>query len=140
MSDRKHVKVETTIAAPIEKVWDCWTMPGHITQWNFATESWHCPAASNDLREGGRFNWRMEARDGSMGFDFLGAYTKVEPNALIEYMLDDGRNVQIDFNEMNGSTHVVERFDPDQSNPVDIQRAGWQAILDNFRKYVESKV
>ena len=139
MSDRKPVKVETRIAAPIEKVWDCWTMPGHITQWNFATEAWHCPTALNDLREGGRFNWRMEARDGSVGFDFVGAYTKVEQNALIEYMLDDGRNVQIEFNEMNGSTHVVERFDPEQSNPVDMQRAGWQAILENFRKYVERK-
>lgn len=131
------VTIQATVNAPIEKVWEMWTQPGHITNWNFANDDWHSPRAENDLKPGGKFNYRMEAKDGSMGFDFGGTYTVVNKNKNLEFTLDDGRNVQVHFSEVDGGTFVMENFEAENSNPVDMQKQGWQAILDNFKKYVE---
>lgn len=132
------VTVEATVNAPIEKVWQFWSGPEHITQWNFAADSWQCPSATNDLREGGNFTSRMEAKDGSFGFDFGGVYTKVEEHKAIEYAMSDGRTVQIYFYPENNTTRVVETFDAENVNDIEMQRGGWQAILNNFKKYVEA--
>ncbi len=138
MTNLTPITVETTVDAPIEIVWDCWTEPEHIMQWNSASDDWHTPKATNDLREGGTFTSRMEARDGSVGFDFGGTYTKVEEFAEIAYSMSDGRKVNIAFDGHDGHTHITETFDPETENPLEMQRAGWQAIMDNFKKYVES--
>jgi predicted 3-demethylubiquinone-9 3-methyltransferase (glyoxalase superfamily)/uncharacterized protein YndB with AHSA1/START domain len=131
------VTVQTTVAAPLEKVWNCWTQPEHIVNWNHASDDWHTPRAENDLRPGGKFNYRMEAKDGSFGFDMEGVYDKVEKHKDIEYTMGDGRKVQIGFMETDAGTFVMENFEAEGMNPVDMQRQGWQAILDNFRKYTE---
>ena len=136
-TEKKPITVETTINAPLEKVWDYWTKPEHITQWSFASADWHTPTAENDLRVGGKFSSRMEAKDGSMGFDFGGTYDDVKEHELISYSLGDGRKVEIKFSAEGDSTKLVEKFDPESTNPVEMQQAGWQAILDNFKKYVE---
>jgi uncharacterized protein YndB with AHSA1/START domain len=131
-----QLTVTTTIEAPVEKIWQYWTEPEHIKQWNNASEDWHTPHAENDLRVGGTFLSRMEARDGSFGFDFGGEYTVVEPHRLIEYVLPDGRAVRIEFQKQGDVCKIVESFDPEQENPLEMQQAGWQAILDNFKKHV----
>jgi uncharacterized protein YndB with AHSA1/START domain len=133
-----RITVENTVNAPVEKVWNCWTAPEHITKWNFASDDWHSPKAENDLRAGGKFSARMEAKDGSMGFDFGGVYDEVKPNELIEYTLGDDRKVVVRFTANGNETKVVETFDAEQTNSVELQKGGWQAILDNFKKYVES--
>lgn len=133
----QFITVEATIQAPIEKVWEYWTRPEHITRWNNANEEWHTPRAENDLKTGGKFSYRMEAKDGSFGFDFGGAYDNVEEKRRIEYTLDDNRKVQVAFSETGGGTHILETFEAEQSNPADMQKQGWQAILDNFKKYTE---
>jgi uncharacterized protein YndB with AHSA1/START domain len=133
----KLVTIETTIQAPVEKVWGFWTEPKHIIKWNNASEDWHTPRADNDLREGGRFLSRMEAKDGSMGFDFRGKYNKVRQNVLIDYTLDDGREVRVSFVSRGNMTTVTETFEAEQENPIEMQRTGWQAILNNFKDYVE---
>ena len=135
----KKITVETTVHAPIEKVWEMWTKPEHITKWNNASDDWHSPRAENDVREGGKFNIRMEAKDKSQGFDFEGIYDKVEVNKFLSYTKADGRRVEVKFTEKNGETEIEESFDAEQTNSVDMQRSGWQAILDNFKKYVEVK-
>lgn len=136
--ETNKITVETRISEPVEKVWDTWTKPEHIIKWNHANDDWHTTKANNDLRVGGKFSSRMEARDGSMGFDFGGIYTEVENHRRISYEMDDRRIVHIDFTpEVNG-VRVVEVFDADSENPADMQRAGWQAILDNFKRYVEN--
>ena len=132
------ITVQTNIQVPIEKAWEFWSGPEHITQWNFATEEWHCPKAENDLKPGGRFVWRMEAKDGSMGFDYSGTYVKVIPNELIEKKLDDDRMVRINFKSQDNSTLITETFEAENQNPIELQRNGWQAILDNFKRYAES--
>ncbi|MBI5915620.1 MAG: VOC family protein [Bacteroidetes bacterium] len=132
------VTIETTVAAPIEKVWDCWTQPEHVVHWNHASDDWHSPHAENDLRTGGSFNYRMEAKDGSFGFDFGGTYDQVVENQRIEYTIGDGRKVQVSFSETDGGTHVMETFEAENMNSHEMQRGGWQAILDNFKKHVES--
>jgi len=132
------ITVETKIHAPVEKVWAFWTSPDHITQWNHASEDWHTPRALNDLRPGGKFLSRMEARDGSMGFDFEGTYHSIQSHERIDYSMADGRKVRITFQDNGNHTTVVESFDPENENPIEMQRSGWQAILDNFRKYAES--
>lgn len=132
------ITVESTVHAPVAKVWTCWTTPEHITQWNNASDDWHTPKAENDLRAGGKFLTRMEARDGSFGFDFSGTYDEVDMHRHIAYTLEDGRKVAIRFMEKDGVTQVSETFDPEGQNPADMQRAGWQAILDNFKKYTEA--
>jgi uncharacterized protein len=132
------ITVETEIAANIEKVWNYWTAPEHIVNWNFASEDWCSPAATNDLHIGGRFNYRMESRDGTMGFDFEGSYTNVQLNEQIEYRMDDGRNATIQFANKGDSIQLIESFEAETMNPVELQQQGWQAILNNFKKYVES--
>lgn len=139
MKSKDKITIETTIMAPIDLVWKLWTSPEHIVNWNFATEEWCCPNAANDLRPNGEFNWRMEAKDGSMGFDFSGTYQQINDNELITYQMSDGRAVSIDFFIMGESVRVVESFEAEGTNSDEQQRAGWQAILDNFKNYVESK-
>lgn len=136
-SETSPITIRTIIDAPLDKVWKCWSDPRHITQWCNASDDWHAPKAENDLRPGGKFLTRMEARDGSFGFDFEGVYTKVKEHALIEYDLTDGRHVRIQFSRLNDETQVVETFDPEQSNPLEMQQQGWQAILNNFKNYTE---
>ena len=132
------ITVETTVNAPVEKVWKSWNDPQHIKNWCAATEDWHAPKAENDLRTGGTFSTRMEAKDGSFGFDFGGVYDNVKKNELIEYTMGDGRQVQVTFSPAGDQTKIVETFDAEATNPVEMQRGGWQAILDNFKKYTES--
>lgn len=134
---KEVLTAETTIDAPVEIVWDFWSDPKHIVRWNYASDDWHTPRAENDLREGGKFRWRMEARDGSWGFDFSGVYTKVEPYKLVSYIIDDGREVQITFFSDNNKTVVTENFEPEDTHSFDMQKTGWQSILDNFKRYVE---
>lgn len=132
------ITVEATINAPIEKVWKYWTLPEHITKWNAASEDWHSPSATNDLRPGGAFSFRMEAKDGSMGFDFAGVYDIVLFHHNIAYTLGDDRKVQVSFSSSGSVTNVRETFDAENTLSHEMQRAGWQAILDNFKKYVEA--
>jgi uncharacterized protein YndB with AHSA1/START domain len=134
---KKTITVETTINAPLDHVWKAWTQPEHITQWCAASDDWHAPYAENDLRKGGKFKTTMAARDGSMAFDFEGIYTKVEPNKTIEYKMSDGRNVQILFAQEGNGTRLIETFDPESQNSIELQRQGWQSILDNFRKHAD---
>ncbi|MBM6996596.1 SRPBCC family protein [Paenibacillus sp. DXFW5] len=131
------VTVQAVIQAPVEKVWSDWTEPEHITKWNQASDDWHAPRAENDLRVGGTFLTRMEAKDGSMGFDFGGVYDEVKTHEFISYTLGDGRRVEITFAAEGQGTKVVETFDAESTHPVEFQQAGWQAILDNFKMYVE---
>jgi len=131
------ITIQTVVNAPVEKVWAYWSEPQHITKWNAASDDWHTPFAENDLRPGGRFSSRMEARDGSFGFDFGGVYDAVEEHQYIEYTLGDGRKVKVRFSEESNSTTVVESFEAESTNPEEMQRAGWQSILDNFKKYTE---
>ncbi len=133
----ENITVEATIEAPIEKVWETWTKPEHITQWSFASEDWFTPKAENDLRPGGKFSTRMEAKDGSFGFDFEGTYDEVTDHKLITYTLGDERKVKIEFEEKGDQTLVTETFDAETQNPVEMQKGGWQAILNNFKKYTE---
>ena len=134
----EQITVETVIAAPIEKVWGFFNEPEHVIKWNHASDDWHSPRAENDLRVGGTFNYRMEAKDGSVGFDFTGTYEEVVPNKLIRYVMDDGRKVGVSFEDIGGSTEVRTIFDPETENPIEMQRGGWQSILDNFKKYTEA--
>ncbi len=137
-SNKNTITVQSIIKAPVEKVWKLWTSPEHITQWNNASEDWHTPRAENDLRAGGKFLSRMEAKDGSFGFDFCGVYDEVKSNELIEYTLDDDRKVKIIFTGNGNATNVLETFEAESTNSIELQRTGWQSILDNFKKYVES--
>lgn len=133
------IRIDITILAPVQKVWDLFNDPQHITKWNFAHESWHCPKAENDLRVGGKLQTRMEAKDGSSGFDLVGIYDEIAPLEKIKYHLEDGRNVEIIFNKIDANTtKVVEIFDPEKQNSREMQRDGWYAILNNFHKYVEN--
>jgi uncharacterized protein YndB with AHSA1/START domain len=132
------ITVATTINAPVEKVWKFWSLPEHITKWCSASDDWHTPKAENDLRTGGKFLSRMEAKDGSFGFDFGGVYDAVKTNELIEYTIGDGRKVTIQFAANGNETKVTETFEAESTNPIEMQRGGWQAILDNFKKYVEA--
>lgn len=136
--EKTIITVENTINAPIEKVWQYWNEPKHIMQWNSASPDWHSPSAANDLRVGGSFSYRMEARDGSMGFDFAGTYDAVKEHELMEYTMGDGRRVQNLFNTKGNQVHLVVNFDAETENPIDMQRFGWQSILDSFKKYVET--
>lgn len=132
------VTIETTIKASVDKVWKYWSEPSHITQWANASDDWHAPYADNDLKIGGHFKTTMAAKDGSFSFDFGGVYTDVKEHELIAYDLGDGRKVRITFSSQGDTTHITETFDTEQENPVEMQRQGWQAILNNFKKYTES--
>ena len=131
------ITVSATVVAPIEKVWDCWTMPEHITGWNFADPSWQCPKAENDLRAGGKYIARMQAKDGSFGFDFEAIYDNIIINEKIAYTMTDGRQAAVSFNNLGDKTGVTVTFDAETQNPTEMQRDGWQSILNNFKKYVE---
>jgi len=133
-----QIQVSTVIDKPQKFVWDLWTDPEHIVNWNFASEDWCCPSATVSLVPGGDFTWRMEARDESMGFDFKGVFVHIEPGELLTYRLDDGRMVRIEFKSVGSGTEIIEYFDPEKMNTEELQRSGWQAILDNFKKYAES--
>ncbi len=132
------ITVETTVNASIEKAWTYWSEPKHITQWYFAADTWHAPYAENNLCTGGSFKTTMAAKDGSFGFDFEGIYTNVELHRCIEYRLADNRMVSIIFSGNQDSTHISESFDAEKENPVEMQKTGWQAILNNFKIYIES--
>jgi uncharacterized protein YndB with AHSA1/START domain len=131
------INVETTVSAPIQKVWRAYTTPADIMKWNAASDDWHTTAASADLREGGAFSSRMEAKDGSFGFDFAGTYTKIVENKRIEYAFGD-RTAQIEFTEGPGGVKVSVTFDGEETHSVEMQQGGWQAILNNFKKHVEA--
>jgi uncharacterized protein YndB with AHSA1/START domain len=135
---RTSITVESTINASVEKVWKSWSEPQHITQWCQASDDWHAPAATNDLRKGGTFSTTMAAKDGSFSFDFGGVYDEVITHKLIEYTMGDGRKVKVTFAPQGNQTKVVETFDAEDQHSIEMQRGGWQAILDNFKKYTES--
>jgi len=137
MSNTK-ITIETTINADVNKVWDFYVAPEHITKWNFASDEWYCPSAENDLRVGGKFKSRMEAKDGSFGFDFEGVYDEVVDRGKISYAMPDSRQVITNFESLGEKTKVTSAFDAENENPVEMQRVGWQSILNNFKKYVES--
>lgn len=133
-----QITIQTKIAASIDKAWQCYTQPEHITRWNFASDDWCCPSAEVDLKVGGRYCARMEAKDGSFGFDFEATYDEVQaPNAL-QFTMPDGRVVRTEFKQEQGATVVTTTFDAEDENPIEMQRDGWQAILDNFGAYVEN--
>ena len=135
--DRTVITVEATVNAPTEKVWDIWTSPEHITKWNNASADWHTPTATNDLKTGGKFVYRMEAKDGSMGFDFNGIYDEIRPFEYIEYTMSDDRKVKVKFESQGNQTHIIESFEAESQHPLEMQRDGWQAILNNFKTYTE---
>ena len=135
--EKTVITVQNTVNAPVSKVWEYWTKPEHITKWSTPSADWHTPSAANDLRVGGSFSSRMEAKDGSMGFDFGGVYDDVRNNEYIEYTLGDSRKVRINFTGKGNTTEIVESFEAENTHPADFQKAGWQAILDNFKKYTE---
>ncbi len=132
------IVVQATIAADKQKVWDYYTKPEYITKWNFAADSWHCPSASNDMRVGGKYVARMEAKDGSFGFDFGATYDSITPGESFQYTIADGRKVNVDFEKAGSNTIVKVAFDAETMNSVEMQKGGWQTILDNFKKYTEN--
>lgn len=133
-----RIAIEAVVHRARSEVWTLFNLPEHITQWNFASDDWRCPSAENDLRVGGRLCYRMEAKDGSFGFDFEGVYDQVALESKLAYTMPDGRKVETSFEDLADKTKVRTAFDPDVENPADMQRAGWQAILDNFKQYAES--
>jgi uncharacterized protein YndB with AHSA1/START domain len=135
---KTEIAVEAIIDAPVEKVWTYWSSPRHICRWCQASDDWHVPHAENDLQSGGKFLTRMEAKDGSFGFDFGGLYNEVKTNELIAYTLDDSRKVSVVFEDMGAKTKLTETFEPEDENSIELQQAGWQAILNNFKNYTEA--
>ncbi|WP_316784964.1 SRPBCC family protein [Pedobacter frigiditerrae] len=138
MAQSIKVTVEATVNAPVEKVWKAWNTPSDIIKWNTPDPSWHTPSSENDLRVGGKFKNRMEAKDGSFGFDFEGVYDSVILNQEITYTMGDGRQATTLFTEEGGKTHLATTFDTETQNDPEFQKQGWQFILNNFVKYVES--
>ncbi|MBI3125776.1 MAG: SRPBCC family protein [Ignavibacteriales bacterium] len=134
-----EISIDTTVKAAIEQVWSAWVTPDDIKKWNFASDDWCCPDAKIDLKVGGKFNSRMEAKDGSMGFNFEGTFTSIVSNSIIEYVLDDNRKVRVSFSETENGIKVVETFETEDENSAELQRQGWKCILSNFKKYVEAK-
>jgi uncharacterized protein YndB with AHSA1/START domain len=136
-TNKTAITIEAIINAPVEKVWECWTGPQHIVHWNNASDDWHTPHAESNLRVGGKFLTRMESRDGTSGFDFEGVFTSIITNKYIEYALGDDRIVRITFTGTGNQTRVVEVFDAEEVNTVELQKMGWQSILNNFKNYTE---
>lgn len=134
------IQIEATIEAPLAKVWSFWTQPQHITHWNFAADTWCCPRASNDLKVGGQYSARMEAKDGSFGFDFEAVYDQVIDQKKLSYNMSDGRNATTTFESRGSTVKVITVFDAEKMNPEQMQKDGWQSILNNFKKYVETSV
>ncbi|MES2811041.1 MAG: SRPBCC domain-containing protein [Bacteroidota bacterium] len=134
----QSITVRTTLNTPVEKVWDYFTKPEHIVNWNFASDDWHCPKSENNLEVGKQFMSTMASKDGSISFDFTGTYTEIIPHKRIVYSIDgDGRKVIAKFQVLDGKTIVTEIFEPESQNPIELQRGGWQSILNNFKKYTE---
>ncbi|HQQ97267.1 MAG TPA: SRPBCC family protein [Cyclobacteriaceae bacterium] len=133
------ITISAQIKGDLRKVWDYYTLPEHITQWNFADPSWHCPWATNDMQPGGKYIARMEARDGSFGFDFGAVYDQIDTGKSFSYTIGDGRKVMVQFNDKGAVVELVVSFEPEQQNPVELQRGGWQSILNNFKHYAESR-
>jgi uncharacterized protein YndB with AHSA1/START domain len=140
MTDKQTITIEATVNAAIETVWGKWTNPNDIVKWNNASDDWHTTKAENDLKIGGRFSSRMEAKDGSFGFDFWGIYTNIIINELIEYNMGDDRKAKVLFIAENGKTTIITTFEAENENPIEMQQFGWQAILNNFKKYVELRI
>ena len=134
------ITVQTKVQAPLDKIWSFWTVPEHITKWNSASEDWHTPYANNDLKVGGKFKYTMASKDGTMSFDFIGTYSVIQDKRTIAYTIEDGREVIIVFEEQEDGVIIRESFDPELENPKELQQQGWQAILDNFKKYVEANL
>ena len=132
------ITVEVNVNAPVEKAWAVWTNPEDITKWNAASPDWHTTKAENNLTVGGKFSSRMEAKDGSFGFDFWGIYDEVKPNEYLEYTMGDGRKCQITFTNNGDFTHISSTFEAENENPVEMQKGGWQAIMDNYKRHVET--
>ena len=137
-ASKTKITVETTVNAPVKKVWNYWSSPEHITKWCQASDDWHAPYADNDLRKDGTFKTTMAAKDGSFSFDFGGVYTNVEEHKAIAYTINDGREVNVSFTPEGNATKVVETFDAENTHSIEMQKGGWQAILDNFKKYTEA--
>ncbi len=137
-TETQTITIENTIKAPVKKVWQCWTSPEHIVKWNAASDDWHTTFAETDLKVGGKFTSRMEAKDGSFGFDFSGVYEEVRENEYLASKLDDDRKMSVTFIPEGNETKVIETFETENINPIELQKTGWQAILDNFKKYAES--
>lgn len=135
---KQVITVSATVNAPIEKVWEYFSKPEHIVQWNNASDDWHTPKAENDFRPGGSFLYRMEAKDASFGFDFGGTFNDVQEHRKIVYTIGDGRKVELDFSSEGEATNIVEKFEAESTHSLEMQKAGWQAILDNFKKYTET--
>lgn len=133
------ITVEARVNAPVAKVWKHWTAPESITKWNAASDDWHCPSATNDVRVGGLFTARMEAKDGSFGFDFAGTYTEMRPNELLVYKLGDDREVRVEFEGQGNATMVRETFTAEGTHSIEMQRGGWQSILNRFKDFVEKQ-
>lgn len=131
------IKIEAKVKASLSHVWDCWTNTEDIMAWNQASDDWHCPAAENNLVPGGNFTYRMAAKDESVSFDFHGTYQKIEPMKLISYYIEDGRYVEVKFEEDGEYVHIVETFEPEEVNSLDLQQQGWQLILNNFKAHAE---
>lgn len=136
--ETKKITVEVIVNTNLQKVWDSFTNARHIVNWNFASDDWCCPKAENDLRKGGKLKSTMAAKDGSMSFDFEGIYQEVVEHKKIVFTMPDGRQVEVLFESTDGKTKVTESFDPETTNPLEMQRDGWQAILNNFKKYTEA--
>lgn len=136
MSQSK-IKIEAMVSAPIQTVWSYWTKPEHIVNWNFASDDWQCPHATNDLKAGGKYSARMEAKDGSFGFDFIAIYDEVVECKKMTYTMEDGRKVTTEFQAMDEKTKLTTVFDAEKENSEEMQKSGWQAILNNFKKYAE---
>lgn len=132
------ISIQAEINAPVSKVWEYWTSPEHITKWNYASDDWHCPKADNDVRAGGKFSSTMAAKDGSFSFDFGGVHDKVEKDKTIASTMGDGRKMQVSFEEKDGKTIITESFEAEGENSLELQRGGWLAILNNFKKHTET--
>ena len=132
------VIIQANVSANIKKAWEYYTQPAHITKWNFATDDWMCPDASNDMRIGGKYIARMEAKDGSFGFDFEAVYNEISDGEKFTYIMPDNREVNVIFNQNGDATEVTVKFDAETENPIELQREGWQSILNNFKKYTET--
>lgn len=139
MASEGRIEIENKINAKLDQVWEYWTKPEHITKWNIASEDWLCPKAENDLKEGGKFKYRMESEDGKVGFDFAGTYKEVKEKQKLTYELEDGRNAEVTFSEEDGTVMIKETLDTEDENPVDQQEQGWKSILESFKTYAEEQ-
>lgn len=131
------ITVQAEVLASLSSVWEKWNQAQHVMHWNYASDDWHSPHAENDFREGGTFRYRMEAKDGSFGFDFSGTYSKIVANSLVGSVLDDGRRIEVHFRKTDTGTEIIEYFEAEDTNPIELQKLGWQAILNNFKAYAE---